>query len=304
VTGPRDRLLSGFCVTLSTSGLLPWAQVGRADRLGREMHAPLARILGRVLSSVAEDIPRLLWLEAQVFDEDPERLELFSNSITAAGAQRRARNRSYSTTLLLPVGKDPAEFMGGITSRARRKVRGFDRRPGAIIRPVDGAHYLERMRSLYRESFMRTGAVPPPFPVEAMLEDASGGKTSALLGAFLADRQPPDDLVGFVWSRFHGDYISYDVAASDRGGDLGSLAPGYALIRDLADWGRRLGARWVDLGGISEARAQANPRLRGIHEFKEAFWSEEANIAAEFEVRPESLPASIGRTLLRVTRGS
>ena len=133
------------------------------------------------------------------------------------------------------------------------------------------------------------------YGAEAMLDDAEGGRTSLLLGAFCASRPPPEDLVAFIWSRFHGDYVSYDIAASDRGDDLRSLAPGYALVRDLAEWGRRQHARWMDLGGISRARARANPGLRGIHEFKEAFWSEEAAVAAEFEWCPASLTASAGR---------
>jgi len=268
------------------------------------MHASVAPFLGHVLANVSTRIPRLLWLEAQLFDEEPERLAALRKSIMAAGAKPRARNRSYSTTLVLPLGSSADKFMATISARARRKIREFDRSPLCDIRPVSDRRYVDRMKALYAESFRRTDAAPPPFPVEAMLDDAEGSRTSLLLGAFCSSRQPPEDLVGFVWSRFHGDYVSYDIAASDRGDDLGSLAPGYALVRDLADWGRQQRARWMDLGGISKGRARANPSLRGIHEFKKAFWSEEAAVAAEFELCPGSMAASAGRALLRLTRGN
>ena len=298
------QLVSGFCVGLSRSALLPWAPVGRIERLGRRMHAPLAPVIGPILSRVAAALPRLLWLEAQVFDEDADRFGLMDQSLFAAGARRRSKNRSYSTTLLLPVGSDRADFMQRVSQRARRKIREFDRRSDTCVGRIEDRGYLDRMRQLYRESFLRTGAVPPPFPAEAMLEDAAAGESSLALGAFVRDRPGPDDLVGFVWSRCHGDYVSYDVAASDRSDDLGSLAPGYALVRDLADWGRQRGAGWLDLGGISTARARSNPRLRGIHEFKRAFGSEETEIAAEYELRPASVSAAAGRAFLRLTRGA
>lgn len=304
VLDPSGTLVSGFCVGMSRSALLPWAPVGRVERLGRRMHAPLVPVIGPLLSRVAAALPRLLWLEAQVFDEDAARFRLLRESLVAAGARRRDKNRSYSTTLLLPVGSDRADFMRRISSRARRKIREFDRRDDTCVGLIQDRGYVDRMKQLYRESFHRTGAAAPPFPAEAMLEDAAAGGASLALGAFVRNRPAPDDLVGFVWSRCHGDYISYDVAASDRSDELGSLAPGYALVRDLADWGRKKGAGWLDLGGISTARAGTNPRLRGIHAFKQAFWSEETEIAAEYELRPASVPAAAGRALLRLTRGT
>ena len=290
------RLLVGFALQLSRSRAVPWARIGNVERIGRLLHADSIPVVGAALVATANRIPRLLWLDVQVFDEDADRRSLVGDSILSVGGVRCSRHRSYSRTLVLDLRRSDDDLMKSVSQRARRKIREFNARSDSTIRPLRDAAYVGRIRRLYEGAFRRTGGGVPPLNIEGVLADAAAGN-SELLGAFWSGRTAPDDLLAFAWSRFHGDHLGYDVAASERSDDLGTLAPGYALIEHLAAWGRLQGATWMDLGGIIGPDKAADHPLQGITNFKRAFTRQESIVTAEYQVVPDSMLATVSRRL-------
>jgi hypothetical protein len=291
------ELRTVFAVELTRSRVMPWARIGRIERVGRTLHESAAPLIGPALVATAQAIPRLRRLDVRVFDECAERRCYLGESIVAAGGLLRTKRRNYSRTLWVNLLGSNQEFLAATSSRARREIRHFDRQPDASIRPIRDPVYLDRIRKLYKEGFRRTGSIAPPISIDGVLQDSDAGN-SELLGVFWRPRRQPLDLVAFAWCRFHGDHVSYEAAAMERSDDLGSLAPGYALIQRLAEWGRARRALWMDLGGVPGPDSRDANARKGIAEFKRSFTKRELVIAAEYEVIPTSKFAAVGEKLI------
>jgi hypothetical protein len=154
---------------------------------------------------------------------------------------------------------------------------------------------MERVDALHAAAFDRTGARPPQLDFRAIQRDATEGGESLLAGVYWGTREAPDDLVSFIWGRLHGDYASYDVGATERADDLRNLPLAYPLILTLADWARRRGATWLDLGGVERPGVEADTRLQGITQFKRRFTKDEREVGIEFAMEPSPVLAGAGR---------
>ena len=294
-------LLAAFALELTASRMIPWARIGRIERIGRQLHSRAAPLMGEILATLADATSRLLRLHDQVFDECPDRRTSFEKAIGAAGGIRVPRKRSYGRTLILDVGSSDEAFLESLSQGARRKIRAFSGCPEIRIRTIHSSDPAQRMEQMHRESFKRTGARPPHTDFLGIIQDAATGSDSVLLGAFLAEREAPADLVGYLWGRLHGDHVSYDVAATERTPETARLAPGYSLVVALARWARGSGASWLDLGGIP-ARSDSESNLAGIRRFKTSFSKVERIVASEYEFMPRSTLARAGAKLSRLAQ--
>ena len=289
---------TSFAVEVTRSRALPGTRIARIERLGRGLHEKSIPFLGSALSRLARELRFLQRLDVQVFDEDPVRRQRLGESILAAGAARILPPRHYRRTILLDVHRSREAFHASLGTRARRNIQAFRWEPATSIDRIRSSIYLDRVTTLYKAAFRRTGADAPPIRVQDLFKDALSGVDSNLIGAFIGTRSPPDDLIGFAWSRFHGDHVCYDVAAMDRQPDIARLSPGYALIDSVAEWGRTRGAAWMDMGGIIEPDSPADHPLRGITEFKQSFSRTDSIVADEYRFIPPT-PTAIAAAALR-----
>lgn len=293
VLGAGDALITGFSVHLTWSRALPGTHIGSIDYLGRGLHEPIATSLGEVLRETARKIPRLLRLDARIFDENPTRRLQIATSLAAAGLVPSENRRRYSHTLWLELGPSEADLLRRFSSRVRSTIKKVSTSPLLRFAPLAGDQYEHRIAHLYGLPFARTGGQPPPLDVKAILRDSRGQTNSLLIGAFLADRPAPEDLVGFAWARLHGDFAVLEINASQRSFPFcNSVSPGFGLVWGLLVWAMQHGARWMDLGGLPSLRAGPEDPMRGIIEFKTRFSTNFCAVAEEWQLEPHPLLAT------------
>lgn len=298
VVDDTGRLMTGFAIHLTASRALPGTRIGRVDRLGRNLHEEIADAMGVVLTEAARQIPRLLRLDARIFDEDPVRRQKLSDSLRRAGWSPTKRRRQYTHTLMLKLASSESEVLKRFSLRVRATIRKALGSPLLRFGPIVGSQYADRIRYLLRLTFERTGSVPPPFDVKGILRDSSSGDSSLLIGAFARDGKAPEDLVALAWARLHGDHAVLEINASERSRLFRNhLSPGFGLISQLIAWAIQHGAQWLDLGGLSSTQRSADDPMRGIVEFKMRFSSDFREVAEEWRFEPSPLLATAASTV-------
>jgi hypothetical protein len=104
-------LATGFAIELSGSRAIPGFRIARVDRIGRDLHENIADAVGEVLRTAAGKIPRLLRLNARVFDENALRRQRISRSLEAAGWTRSKHQRAYTQTLVLQLDRTTSDVI-------------------------------------------------------------------------------------------------------------------------------------------------------------------------------------------------
>ncbi len=302
ITGLDGELLTGFSVHLTNSRAIPGTRIGQIERLGRSLHEPVADEMGSILAEVARKIPRLLRLDARIFDEDPARRKRLSDSLHGAGCKADIRRRQYSHTVILTLAAHESEVLARFSPRVRSTIRKVLASPALYFQPVPASGYIDRIRQLYNLTFERTGGMPPPLDIEGIVRDSSSGESSLLVGAFARGSEPPEDLIALAWGRLHGDYSVLELNASARSPLLRRLSPGFGLMMHLIQWTIERGGRWIDLGGLSTITPAADDPMQGIVEFKTRFSTDFREVAEEWHLDPSPMltaAASVARSIAR-----
>jgi hypothetical protein len=276
------------------------------DCLGRTLHEEIASRTGEVVREAARQIPRLLRLDVRIFDENPTRRRVMSESFGATGWSPTARRRQYSHTLVLDLASSEPEALRCLSKGVRTTVRKALGSPLLRYAPVESEQYEDRIEHLYSLTFKRTGGVPPPIDIKGILRDSVGGKSSLLIGAFARDQRAPGDLVALAWGRLHGDYADLAVNASERTPLFtNSLSPGFGLMWHLFAWAIEHNARWMDLGGLTGTTPAPEDPLRGIVEFKMRFSRDFREVAEEWQLEPHPVlsgAASAARRMVKLVQ--
>lgn len=291
--------MAAYAVQLFSGRAVPGSRIAIVDRIGRDFHGTARGSIGHILAAMARSIPRLERLDVRVFDERPVHLSELSASIAAAGGVRLDRCRNYTRTLVLDVSGTESDVLSRMTYSARRNIRRTSSTDRVKILPVEDEVYADRLNDLLSGAFRRTGGTFRPIRFADVMGDAAASRQSILVGAFLAGRGPPHDLVGFMWGRSHGDHVVYESGASERATELGSLAVSYGMMMEVIRWARRSGATWLDLGGVTPVTEPRDARY-GISVFKRHFSTDERTVAAEFRFEPRpalSLLANASRRI-------
>ena len=306
VLGADRTLVTGFAIHLTSSRALPGTRIGRVDCLGRALHEEMASTTGEVLREAARQIPRLLRLDARIFDENPARRGVMSASFGAAGWSHCARRRQYSHTLLVDLADSEHEALRCFSKGVRTTVKKALGSPLLRYVPVVGEQYEDRIGHLYNLTFRRTGGVPPPIDIKGILRDSLSGNSSLLIGAFARGQRAPEDLVALAWGRLHGDHADLAVNASERTPLFtNSLSPGFGLMWRLFAWAIEHGAHWMDLGGLAGTNPAPGDPLRGIVEFKMRFSRDFREVAEEWQLEPHPMlsgAASAARRMVKLVQ--
>ncbi|HFD87776.1 MAG TPA: GNAT family N-acetyltransferase [Gammaproteobacteria bacterium] len=284
---PDGSLLCAFAVALHSSHAIPGMRIGRIEHFGGDLHQAAAPLAGQILAATARHLPRLLRLEVQLFDTDPEHRNQVSRLLCAAGGNPMPEPRSYSHTLRLDLTASTEEVLfKQLSSRMRRNLRKTAREADIHIEPISDNSLTARISRLHNDSFKRHSGSAPALDIPAMIRDSQAGSGSQLLGAFDHRRPAPDHLIAFAWATFHGDHATYEHAASEPVRNASAIAPGAALMWRLILWAREQGASWFDLGGTLPPNSPDDHPLQGIITFKQGFSNDRVKLSSEYVFEP------------------
>lgn len=237
----------------------------------------------------------------ELFSPDESHRLALADALAARGF-RDGVATGYRDTILVDLRPAESDILASFSGSARRNVRAVAK--GAIaVRPIEDPALAPRVDAILHASLTRTGAGHHRRDWHARIAFARRHPELArLAGVFRTDRAGPDALVAFAWGCAHGDHVEYSDAGSLRVADL-RVPLGYALVWDIACWGKGLGAQWFDLGGVTSGRlGDPEDPLGGISDFKRTFSTNTLRVADHLESHPRSLRARAARTLHSLVR--
>ncbi len=294
-----EGIRTGLAVLVGRSQTIPGSRILRIERFGRALHEPLLPQLGEIFDAVVRSVGRVLRLHVEVFEEDAERSERFASALTASGLTELADIRGYRETLRVRLDSDPAVVFSKFSQSTRRDIRAIEK-IGLEVREFADLAHLEKVEKLYYDAFRRTDESAPRRDLRALMSFVATDPHSRLLGVFASGRQPPEDLVAIAWVRSHGDFVSYDIGASERAPDLGRTPLAYPLLWQSMMWSMANAHQWFDMGGVIAADAPADHPLAGITAFKARFTDERVRVGREFVLHPSAVLSGVSSALSAV----
>ena len=296
------RAVGGFAVNVRPAPLLRWHCVLRIDQLGASLPVEAAEAAVDAIVRWVRNDWRILRLSVDVFSPDAAYRRALGAVLGRHGLHPAAHINGYSNTLTLDLSRSEDDIFMSLHHSARRKIRQVNRHQ-LEVRRIDDATLSDRMNSLLQETLERTGG---QFQARNWADRMELSNTapdlSRIVGLFRSDVAGPDALLAFAWGCHNGDHAYYSEAASTR--DTGDLRVplAYALMWDLMLWAKRAGARWFDLGGVTEGtHADADP-LGGISDFKRYFTQNVVNIRDEWILDTHSWQATLAAAVHRRVR--
>lgn len=290
-------------VALASRGVpgAPGHTVLTAPRVRPPADPALTAALARHLVEVTRRDRRILQVNLQLFEPDPEKRRAAAAALEGAGLRRLPQPNNYSTTLTIDLSGDEEAILGSFSRSARRNVREAGKQ-GVTVTVVDDPAWIPRMQELYDETLSRTGGTSPPVDWQRIVTFSSEHPELSRLVGIFGPGSEGRTLLAFAWGRHHGDHGEYSLAASTRA--TGSrVALAYPLVWDLVSWSRGLGAGWFDLGGVTPgSRSDGEDALGGISDFKRFFSKDEVEIMEEWVVEPTSIRARLARLARSLVR--
>lgn len=288
------RPQGGLAAQLHPSRALPGHFVLRAERFVADAAPATATALLQALAHLAQQQPRVLRLQVELFSADDEARRRTAESARAQGYQPASEPRSYDRTLWMDLRPAEDALFAGLHATARRHVRAVEKRPVAV-RPVADPALGPRLDALLAETLARTGGHFQPRDWAGPIAlSARHPALSRLVGLFRTDHDGPDALLAFAWGCGHGRYAHYATAASTRATEL-KMPLLYALAWDLILWAKRSGCEHFDFGGIAPGSHGSGEALGGISDFKRYFCTHEVTVGEEWALEPSRWKAAAAR---------
>lgn len=274
---------------------MPGHVVLRSERVGAT-NAPWPALRAALvgLRKLAAERPRVLRLEVALFARDAARRAALGKELEALGCCRAVAAQSYVTTSTIDLTPTEEELLASFHGTARRHIRAVAKRP-VTLRPIEDERLAPAMHALIVETRRRTGGAVPHRPIDAWIELARRRPEWLRIMGVFADED--DELVAFSCGQLHGDHVVYSDAASVRRDAL-KLPLGYAPAWELMRWGKSVGARWFDFGGITEgSHHDAEDALGGISDFKRYFKGAIEQVGEEWYVDARPRRALVARAV-------
>jgi hypothetical protein len=295
VQDDRGRCRGAVSLVAHRSRALPGHLVVRAEKCGAALPPETIHTAVSGLRALARS-PRVLRLSVELFAREIGERAPFSKALADNGFHRAPQTHHYTATLRVDLTPNEATILASFSRSARQRIKGLAN-SDFELRPIADARYVSRLDALAREAMERTGAEYIPYEHAAMAElTASQPGRSRLVGVFRRGDDAPESLVAYAWSGLHGDHAGYDVGAATRipGVNVGFS---YPLLWDLMCWGKARGARWFDMGGVSDGGLNTDDPVGGISDFKRYFTKDLATVAEDWMLEPHPSSAALARML-------
>ncbi|MBX9855545.1 MAG: GNAT family N-acetyltransferase [Gemmatimonadaceae bacterium] len=193
----------------------------------------------------------------------------------------------YEHTLVVPVPASlenaEEQFHRSIFKNARKLERA-----GHIVRPIDDMVYARRMAALYMETMNRTGArQSAPDMTSVIRATAAQAHRYRLTGLFRLGAVDPESLLAFRWCGHAGRYAYDLLAASTRlVEEAGQIPMMPAIMLNVFEWARAVGATHFDFGGVVADEDQRVKAVGGITRFKKQFGGQEFRVGCDLMLEP------------------
>jgi hypothetical protein len=290
---PGGRCVGGFAVEVSPTRALPGHLLLRAERFGGNL-SPEARDAGlRTLAEAAQANPRVLRVNVELLARPAEVRSGLEAALARHGFEPEPDRRRYAQTAVVDLTPPEAKLFEGLDKKTRQHIRRTARK-GVEVRPIMDVALAGRVEELLRESLGRHGGQYQPRNWAARIGLSQRCPAwSRLVGLFRTDVSGAASLLAFAWGQHHGDHAHYDAAGATRANDL-KVPLAHALVWDLMGWAKGHGARWLDLGGITEGTfGDGQDHLGGISDFKRGFSTAVVEVGGEWVLRPHWLRARL-----------
>jgi lipid II:glycine glycyltransferase (peptidoglycan interpeptide bridge formation enzyme) len=240
----------------------------------------------------------VLRVTADSFSVEPDWLMRTGDALRLNGFRLTAPKRTYARTLLLDLEPSEEELMAGLHKSARRNIRDATKFP-VVVESAESESLAERLQDLDDETRLRTGGAIREMDWKSMIAmTARNPHLSRISVLRRTDREGPEAILAYAWCCMQGDVAQYSEAGSTRVEDL-KVSTSYVLLWDLICWGRRNGAHYFDLGGVTGgAEGTADP-LGGISDFKRRFSPFEFEVGQEWTFEPHPARAATARAISR-----
>jgi hypothetical protein len=198
-----------------------------------------------------------------------------TDAVALRNFEARARRAGFSLcnpidvtrTLLLDLRQPVEALLATLSKKTRAKIK-HRTRASVELRAITDPRHIPACRAAVNAAMRRTGAQDSGYDFAAAFSLAAAEPTRArVIGLFLPAR--PEVLLAYVVGLRHGEVAEYSSAGSLDDPGLRLLHFNYFLLWELSQWAREGGARWLDLGGVTDGGAD-DPRA-GISAFKRHF---------------------------------
>ncbi|MGH6689961.1 MAG: hypothetical protein ACREF4_04680 [Gammaproteobacteria bacterium] len=289
----QGRCRWGFALQVDRSRALPFHFILRVPKLSGPESQAVQEAGLRALAELARRRPRVLRVELDAFSPDAPLRASVGATLTALGFRSRTPTRLYTDTVRLDLSQTEAVLFTSLHPTARRHVRAAGKH-GMVVRPVDDARYVARMRALVSQTQARTGMRLEIQDWHRLIEFSHRYPAFArVAGLFRSGDPSPGALLAFAVGYVHGDHAEYAAAASARGENV-RLPLGYGPAWDLICWARGAGASWFDFGGVTPGSHGDPDDLRGgISDFKRFFGTTVIRVREEWVLEPHRRRAQI-----------
>lgn len=307
VAAPAGRFIWGGVADVGRSRIVPWRTIVRVHRVGRVVPTDVLDAVVASFSFVG-GVENALRIRVELSDPDSDARRGIAEALRSRSYRAAANPRQYHRTVLIDLTPPESEILASFHHTCRRHIRGFAKHP-LRCEAVTDQRFAPRLRALDAETMRRTAGSLDSFPWPEMLRFVTDHPTqAALFGVTRTDVTGADALLGYVLGVRHGDTVEYRRAASTRRSGLHApllYAPTWQLMR----WGKEVGARWFDFGGITSGSHSSGEATGGISDFKRYFSNETTEIGSELTHSPsvnlDALASAIAVgvvVLLRVLR--
>lgn len=258
----------------------------RAWKLGPAVSAEAEWNALRLLRVLCAEAGDLVSLRLQPYRREIGALRDFESRARRAGYQL-CDPVGVTRTLLVDLAPPPEELLAALSKKTRAKIlhRG---RASVQLRPLESERFIPSCVDAVNAAMIRTQGGTSQFDLAgAFAVQRADPRHAHGIGAFLPAE--PDALLAFVFGFCHGEIAEYGVAGSLRHDALRSVPFNYWMLWQLIVWAREAGARWLDLGGITDGGP--GDSLAGISEFKRHFTELDVELGRELSIELQPVRA-------------
>ncbi|HEY4671648.1 MAG TPA: GNAT family N-acetyltransferase [Gemmatimonadaceae bacterium] len=289
------------------SRALPGYYIWRVERLMWRLGEQItARAFDAIVEMARRD-GRVLRVVVELCDRNAEARNQNSRVLAASGFERARVPRTYAETIAIDLDAPLDSVFATLQRSARRNVRSTTK-SGLAVKTIEDARHASRMNQLLEETMARTGGVHTPVDWRSVIRlSKSEPSLSRLVGLFHGDDADECSLLAFAWGCNHGEYVTYDLAASTRQVPV-RVPLAYALAWDIISWAHGNSAQWFDFGGVTRGQLGDDDPLGGISDFKRFFSDTVVSVGEDWIFEPSRMRSAVagavsaGASLVRRVR--
>ena len=292
---------AGFAFEVAASRALPGHRLVLIRRLGIGTGGVDAAALDAGLDAIGArfgSAQSTLRITVEAFALDPESRQMTADALRDHGFTRVSMTHTYERTLLVDLGQSEENLLAGFHKNTRQGIKNINRFP-VILTTAESSSLAPRLRDLSDKTRQRTGGRPRELDWDALIRISKEAPHLSRIAVLQrTDLNEPEGLLAFAWGCMQGQTAEYGESGSVRVTDM-KVSTTYSLLWDLIRWGRRNGARWFDLGGITSGRTHSDDPLGGISDFKRRFSQREVEVGQQWQLEPHKARALAARLVSR-----